>query len=82
VSPANRKQGYPLGLLPSVFPHIFRHVLLISRKNGSFIKLNFGDIIEKFNNYQRFFYFFYLSNHTTFSQTQTGATVPLKLTGF
>jgi hypothetical protein len=37
-----------------------------------------GDIKEKFNIYQRFFSYFSPSNHTTFSQTQTGVTVPLR----
>ncbi len=40
VSPANRKQGYPLGQLPSMSPYTSGLVLLISKKNGGFIKLN------------------------------------------
>jgi hypothetical protein len=44
----------------------------------NYTELKIRDIIEKFNNYQRFFSYFSLSNHTTFAQTQTGATVLLK----
>jgi hypothetical protein len=33
--------------------------------------------VKNFKNAQRFFSYFALFSHTTFSQTQTGATVPL-----
>ncbi len=39
--------------------------------------LKVEEAVENFKNAQRIFSFFPLSNHTTCSQTQTGATVPL-----
>jgi hypothetical protein len=39
--------------------------------------LKVKEAVENFKNAQQFFSYFTLSNHTTFSQNQTGATVPL-----
>ncbi len=40
-SPVNRKQGNPLGLMPTMSPHISGNFLFISLKHGDFIKLEY-----------------------------------------
>jgi hypothetical protein len=58
--PANKEQGYPVCLLPTVSPHIsdmFYWILWSTVVLLNWLKI--GDIIEKFNNYQRLFSYFF-----------------------
>jgi hypothetical protein len=77
-SPANRKQGNPISLMPTVSPHITDIFCLLPRSTEVFIKLRYDLETKLKKSNQHLFSFFALSNYTTFSQTQTGATVPLK----
>ncbi len=67
--------------LSNVSRHRFAHFLYISIETACFcfFRLKTEQAAEKVKNDQRFVPNYYLSNHTTHSQTQTGATVPLKV---
>jgi hypothetical protein len=54
---ANRKQGGPLGLLPTVSPHNSDSLCLFPRSTTAFIKLR--DITKNLLSPQWFFAFFY-----------------------
>jgi hypothetical protein len=56
------------GKFPSLFSEALRFCFHFLKVEGA---------VENFLKAQQFFSFFALSTHTTFSQTQTGATVPL-----
>jgi hypothetical protein len=60
-------------------PILSPHLLVISTVYVRNTVLNIEDATEQFLNHTRFLFpiFFYLSYHTTYSRTQTGATVPL-----
>jgi hypothetical protein len=77
-SPANRKQGNPLGLMPTMSPHILGIFCLFPQSTAVFIKLkyNFETWLKNLKAISSSSPIFALSNYTTFSQTKTGATVP------